>query len=78
MTTTHMQTSGFLTRFRSALGRLTKNRRGATTVEYIVLVAFIALGGIAAVRGVRDSIKKSADDVSGKVNTLDVGGFDTK
>jgi Flp pilus assembly pilin Flp len=48
-TSIRIQSSGVLTRIRAALGALSRDRVGATTVEYIVLVAFIALGGIAAV-----------------------------
>lgn len=66
-TSIRIQPRGTLTRIRAALGALSRDRIGATTVEYIVLVAFIALGGIAAVSNlgakITEATKKAATGV---------------
>jgi len=68
---TRSQTHTFLARIRSALRGVLRDRRGASTVEYLVLVAFIALGGIAAMEALRDHIKTGADSVGVKVDKLE-------
>jgi Flp pilus assembly pilin Flp len=71
---THIQQRGTLTRIRAALSALSRDRIGATTVEYLVLVAFIALGGIAAISNLRDKIKSTADKTATGVENLSKDG----
>jgi Flp pilus assembly pilin Flp len=58
-----MSMSQFFKRFKS-------DRRGATTVEYFVLLAFIALGGIAAVQTIQGKIGSVANKLGGNVEAL--------
>jgi Flp pilus assembly pilin Flp len=67
---TNLQQHGFLTRIRARLRSLASDRIGATTVEYIVLVAFIALGGIAAVKGIRDKIGSAAQKTGAGIESF--------
>jgi Flp pilus assembly pilin Flp len=50
--------------------RFKSDRRGANTVEYLVLLAFVGLGGIAAVQAIGKGIDTVGKDLGNKVNTL--------
>jgi Flp pilus assembly pilin Flp len=57
------QHPSFFASIKSSLRALGRDRRGATTVEYLVLVAIIALGGIAAMKSIKDGISTTATQV---------------
>jgi Flp pilus assembly pilin Flp len=68
---TQIQTrSSFFARVKAALSGVSRDRRGATTVEYLVLLAFVALAGITAVTGLGQKISKKATDLGGNVESL--------
>lgn len=61
---------GMLARIKSALSGLARDRLGATTVEYFVLVAFLALGGIAAIKGIQTAVAGTASGIATGVTNL--------
>ena len=45
-----------------------KNNKGATAIEYGLIAALIAVAAIAAMQGLGNSLNKTFDNVSGKLN----------
>ena len=46
-----------------------KNSKGATAIEYGLIAALIAVAAIAAMQGLGNSLNKSFNNVSTKLNT---------
>lgn len=65
-----IENRSFVARIKATLRAVTRDRRGATTVEYLVLVAIIALGGIAAMTEIKKSIGATASGVSSGITTM--------
>jgi Flp pilus assembly pilin Flp len=65
-----IENRSFVARIKATLRAVTRDRRGATTVEYLVLVAIIALGGIAAMGKIKDSIDKTATGVGSGITGM--------
>ena len=45
-----------------------KNNKGATAIEYGLIAALIAVAAIAAMQGLRNSLNKTFNNVSTKLN----------
>lgn len=60
-------------RLRSALRKLFGDRRGAELVEVLIVLGIVALGGLAAMKGIRDNTNKKADEVKGAIGSIEVG-----
>lgn len=45
-----------------------KNNKGATAIEYGLIAALIAVAAIAAMQGLGNSLNKTFNNVSGKLN----------
>lgn len=56
--------------FARKLSRLSKDTRGASFVEYLVLVGVVALAGIAAMQQIADGINSKAGDQAGKIQSI--------
>lgn len=52
------------------LSRFFKDTRGASFVEYLVLVGVVALAGIAAMQQISDGINSKAGDQAGKIQSI--------
>ena len=59
-----IENPSFVARIKASLRSITRDRRGATTVEYLVLVAVIALGGIVAMEKIKGGISSTAEGVT--------------
>jgi Flp pilus assembly pilin Flp len=57
------------------LGKLFRDERGATFVEYIVLVALVALGGIVAWKAFGTSIKTATGAQGAEIESQAVPGM---
>ena len=68
-TNTQIARTSISARLAASLRKLTKDRHGATTVEYLVLLAFLGLGGIAAVQGLGGAIGGKAGELGGAVGS---------
>jgi Flp pilus assembly pilin Flp len=64
------QQHSFFASIKNSLRALGRDRRGATTVEYLVLVAIIALGGIAAMSKIKQGISDTANQVQGDITGM--------
>jgi pilus assembly protein Flp/PilA len=61
---------------RKLLRKLVRNESGATAIEYGLIAALLAIGIIAAVKGVGTQLNKTFNKVSGeltKANTVNTG-----
>ena len=68
-TNTQIVRSSISARLAASLRKLVKDRRGATTVEYLVLLAFLGLGGIAAMTELGGAIGDKAGELGGAVGS---------
>ena len=58
----------------TTLARLWHDRRGAELVEVLVVLAIIALGGLAAMRALSGSVGKSSDVMAARIVAMDGSG----
>jgi Flp pilus assembly pilin Flp len=69
-TNTQIVRTSIAARLAASLRKLAKDRRGATTVEYLVLLAVLGLGGIAAAGTLKTAIADKATDLGGQVGAI--------
>jgi Flp pilus assembly pilin Flp len=72
-TNTQIARTSLSARLVAGLRKLSKDRRGATTVEYLVLLAFVGLGGIAAITALGDAISTKAEELGTAVGAIAPG-----
>jgi Flp pilus assembly pilin Flp len=65
-----IENRSFVAFLKARLRAVTRDRRGATTVEYLVLVAIIALGGIAAMTQIKQSIGTTASGIGSGISGM--------
>lgn len=58
---------------RNAMRKLFGDRRGAELVEVLIVLGIVALGGLAAMKGIRDSTSTKANDVKNGIGGIEVG-----
>ncbi|MGE5783839.1 MAG: Flp family type IVb pilin [Myxococcales bacterium] len=69
-TSNHSATSASRFSFVRKLSRFSKDTRGASFVEYLVLVGVVALAGIAAMQQISNGINSKAGDQAGKIQSI--------
>ena len=67
-----MITSTTSARIRNFLKALRVDRRGAELVEVLIVLAIVALGGIAAMNGIKDATSTKANDVTRAIGGIQV------